>query len=404
MTIIEEGHIHAFGEIDSKGNPTGDVDEKKIISMITQAPQGLTVGGSFEPTVDDGRKSRVTLVSRDCEEGNTYKIQCLQDGCSNYTIQYTDDRREIIKDHVYNKHLTADGDYETDGVIKVNPTYDSIGKKEITCTVCGAKTIEDIDCLERVNLADLEVELSRNYFMYDGKEKRPSVKVIDEDEKAIPSNLYTVTYQNNKNPGANTAKVIVRANISANPAYDKYCGNITTTYSIVQSRLNKSKIVAGSSAKLTLKGIYSIDDYEMSRDGIISWNRKTGKITGKKAGKVKLTIYGYDKDDNDITVSVNMTVLPKPTAITKIKPLKKGKIKLLWKVNKTCGGYQIQYSLNKKFKKKVKTVKINKRSAKSVTIKGLKAKKVYYIRIRAVDSKAAKVVSRWSKVKKVKIQ
>ena len=403
VTIIEEGHIHAFGEIDSKGNPTGDVDEKKIISMIIQAPQGLTVGGSFEPTVD-GRKSRVTLVSRDCEEGNTYKIQCLQDGCSNYTIQYTDDRREIIKDHVYNKHLTADGDYETDGVIKVNPTYDSIGKKEITCTVCGAKTIEDIDCLERVNLADLEVELSRNYFMYDGKEKRPSVKVIDEDEKAIPSNLYTVTYQNNKNPGANTAKVIVRANISANPAYDKYCGNITTTYSIVQSRLNKSKIVAGSSAKLTLKGIYSIDDYEMSRDGIISWNRKTGKITGKKAGKVKLTIYGYDKDDNDITVSVNMTVLPKPTAITKIKPLKKGKIKLLWKVNKTCGGYQIQYSLNKKFKKKVKTVKINKRSAKSVTIKGLKAKKVYYIRIRAVDSKAAKVVSRWSKVKKVKIQ
>ena len=403
VTIMAKGHIHSFGEVDAAtGNPTGETDEKKIQAMIAQAPADLAVKGSFQASVDN-KKSRVTLISRNCEDGNTYKIQCLEEGC-NYEIDYLDEREEIQKEHVYKTHTTPDGDVETDGTIIEAPTYDTMGKKEVTCTVCGAKTIEEIDCLERVDLSDLEVELSRTYFMYDGKEKRPAVKVYDEDEKVISPGLYTVTYQNNKNPGANTARVLVKAKTSAKPQNDKYCGSVTVTYSIVQSALSKSKIVAGSSAKLTLKGIYTIDDYEMNRDGIISWNRKTGAVTGKKAGKVRLTIYGYDKDDNDITVSVNVTVLPKATAISKVKPLKKGKVAVSWKVNKTCGGYQVQYSLDKKFKKKVKTVKVTKRTAKSVTLKGLKAKKTYYIRMRSVDSKAAKVVSAWSKVKKVKVK
>lgn len=406
VTIMAKGHIHAFSAVGEDGNPTGDIDENKIVEMIKQAPSNLAVKGSF--TAEDkttGRKSKVTLISRNCEDGNVYDIECLEDGCNHYTItSYTDDREEVLKEHVYKTHQTADGDIETDGVIKVYPTYDSIGKKEITCTVCGTKTTEDIDCLERVNLRDLEVELSRTYFIYDGKEKRPAVKVLDENEKALASNLYTVTYQNNKNPGVNTAKVIIRAKRNSDPKKDKYCGSATATYSIVQAALNRSKIVAGSSAKLTLRGIYTIDDYEMNRDGIISWNKKTGTVTGKKAGQVKLTIYGYDKDDNDITVSVTVTVLPKATAITKVKPLKKGRIVVSWKKNKTCGGYQVQYTLDKKFKKKVKTVKVTKWAAQSVTIKGLKAKKKYYVRIRAVDSKAAKVVSAWSKVKTVKVK
>lgn len=407
ITIMATGHIHAFSEVNEAGNPTGELDEKKIVEMIKQAPSDLALKKSFKATVTDKdvkRYSNITLVSKNCEDGNVYDITCLEDGCDNYTITYTDDREEVLKDHVYKTHTTADGEVENDGIIKVKPTYNSLGKKEITCTVCGAKTIEDIDCLERVNLGDLEVQLSHTYFIYDGREKRPAVKVLDENEKVIPSSLYTVTYQNNKNPGANTARVVIKAKISSKPQNDKYCGSVSATYSIVQSVLSKTKIVTGSSAKLILKGMYTIDDYEMNRDGIISWNRKTGTITGKRAGQVRLTIYGYDRDDNDITVSVNVTIIPKSTAIAKVKPLKKGKISVSWKVNKTCGGYQLQYTLDKKFKKKVKTIKVTKRTAKSVTIKGLKAKKTYYIRIRAVDSKAAKVPSAWSKAKKVKVK
>lgn len=399
VTVTVKDHIHAFGATDATGKPTGDVDSAKIVAMIGQAPADLKVGESFTAKDASTNKSaKLTLLSKNCEDGNQYEITCGEEGCNGYTITYLDDRTEVIKDHVYKTYTTADGDVENEGTVIIKPTYETLGKKELTCTVCGAKTYEDIECLERINLSDFEVELSSNYFMYDGREKKPSVRLLDDNERALSSSVYTVTYQNNRNPGDNTARVIIR------PRSNDYCGSVTATYSIVQVSLSRSSFTVSGSAKLILRGIATIDDYETNRDGIISWNRKTGVITGKKAGQVRLTIYAYDKEDNDITISVTVTVMPKATSIAKIKKLKKGQISVSWKKNKTCGGYQIQYSLDKKFKKKVKTVKVQKKTATSAVIKGLKAKKTYYVRIRAVDSKAAKAVSAWSKAKKVKIK
>lgn len=70
----------------------------------------------------------------------------------------------------------------------------------------------------------------------------------------------------------------------------------------------------------------------------------------------------------------------------------------------TCykGGYEVQYALNKKFKKaKTKTTKKT-----TFTIKKLKKKKTYYVRVRAytIDANRKKVQGKWSKVKKVKIK
>ena len=84
----------------------------------------------------------------------------------------------------------------------------------------------------------------------------------------------------------------------------------------------------------------------------------------------------------------------------KIK-LQKKTLKASWKKLTNISGYQIQYAPNKKFKKaKSKTVK-----STSVTIKKLKKKKTYFVRVRAyklVDGK--KVYGKWSVVKKVKIK
>ena len=68
--------------------------------------------------------------------------------------------------------------------------------------------------------------------------------------------------------------------------------------------------------------------------------------------------------------------------------------KLLLKKTKSI---QIQYSTNKKFKKKVVTKSVGKNKAK-VTLK-LKKKKTYYIRVRY---KGTKGHSKWSAAKKVK--
>ena len=87
--------------------------------------------------------------------------------------------------------------------------------------------------------------------------------------------------------------------------------------------------------------------------------------------------------------------------IEKIVRKGKGKFKVTWKKTAGVVGYQVQYSLNKKMKaakkKNCKTV--------GVTIKKLKKKKTYYIRVRAYKMNGKKkVYGKWSTVKKVKIK
>jgi len=83
----------------------------------------------------------------------------------------------------------------------------------------------------------------------------------------------------------------------------------------------------------------------------------------------------------------------------KIKKAKKGKrkIKLVWKKVKGAKSYQVQYSKSSKFKKA--TNKYTKK--KNITLKKLKSKKRYYIRVRAVNGSN---YGKWSKVKKVKVK
>ena len=66
---------------------------------------------------------------------------------------------------------------------------------------------------------------------------------------------------------------------------------------------------------------------------------------------------------------------------------------------------EIQISTKKSFPRKATTVKLVKKGKKSYTIKKLKKKKVYYVRVRYIKYvKGKKHVSKWSKVKKVKVK
>lgn len=102
------------------------------------------------------------------------------------------------------------------------------------------------------------------------------------------------------------------------------------------------------------------------------------------------------------------TILPKATSLTKITAKKKGFTAKWKKQSKQVTGYELQYSINKKFTKKTtKTVKIGKYKTITKTISKLNAKKKYYVRIRTyktvkVKGKNTKLYSKWSKVKTVK--
>ena len=108
-------------------------------------------------------------------------------------------------------------------------------------------------------------------------------------------------------------------------------------------------------------------------------------------------------NDTATTLQAKNTVSkPKSTNTKNIKTAKKA-ISVTWKKVGGVKGYQIQVATDKKFKKNKKTVTVKKQKTTKTTVKKLKAKKKYYVRVRTykiVNGK--KVYSSWSKVKSVK--
>lgn len=96
------------------------------------------------------------------------------------------------------------------------------------------------------------------------------------------------------------------------------------------------------------------------------------------------------------------TVKPKKTSIKKLSKGKK-KFTVTWAKVSGVKGYQIQYSSNKKFKKNNKSVTVTKQKTTKATVKKLKSKKKYYVRVRTYKTvNGKKIYSSWSKVKSVK--
>ena len=96
----------------------------------------------------------------------------------------------------------------------------------------------------------------------------------------------------------------------------------------------------------------------------------------------------------------NKKTLPKVN-LRMLKNKKGRKLVVRWNTVKGAKGYQLQYALSKKFKKK-KSIQTKKTK---YIIKKLKKKKTYYIRVRAYKMNGKKkVYGKWSKVKKIKVK
>ena len=113
------------------------------------------------------------------------------------------------------------------------------------------------------------------------------------------------------------------------------------------------------------------------------------------------------KDNTSSTAGQKILRIPQVKGLKILSQSKKDKksktckVTLSWKKVTGAKGYQLQYALNKKFKKK-KSVQTKKTK---YTIKKLKKKKTYYIRVRAYKMNGKKkVYGKWSTVKKVKIK
>ena len=109
-----------------------------------------------------------------------------------------------------------------------------------------------------------------------------------------------------------------------------------------------------------------------------------------------------NKNFNTITGYKTIVNNPVKTSITKLSRGKRSfAVKWAKKTTQTTG-YQIQYSTSSSFKSGNKAVTVTSNKATSKTIKGLKAKKKYYVRVRSYKTvNGNKVYGAWSAVKAV---
>ncbi len=122
--------------------------------------------------------------------------------------------------------------------------------------------------------------------------------------------------------------------------------------------------------------------------------------SNKNVGDAKVTVTGKKAYSGSVTKT--FTIKPKGTFLSRLTSKSKG-FKVKWKKQAVqTSGYQIQYAAKSSFSNK-RTKTITNRTKTTVTLKQLKAKKKYYVRVRTYKLVSGKkIYSAWSGVKKVK--
>ena len=178
--------------------------------------------------------------------------------------------------------------------------------------------------------------------------------------------------------------------------------NATTTVKIdpTGKKLTKAKITVsnktytGKAIKPTVTVKYSGKKLKKGTDYTVSYKNN------KKIGTATAIINGKGKYVGTRTVTFKIT--PKKTSIKKLSSGKK-KIKVKWGKVTNSSGYQIVVATNKGFSKNKKEIYVKSKSSDSKTITKLKAKKTYYVRLRAYKTvKGKKIYAPYTKTVKVK--
>ncbi|MBQ9965487.1 MAG: fibronectin type III domain-containing protein, partial [Clostridia bacterium] len=246
--------------------------------------------------------------------------------------------------------------------------------------------------LKLAGVENLRVSLSETSYIYNGKVRRPKVTVKDINDFPLTKNEdYTVKYSSGrKNIGKYKVTVTFKGQYSGKKVvYFTINPKIkisSTKYTYTGKTKRPTVTITNSSGKKISTKYYSIG-YSSGR---------------KKVGKYTITI--KFKKGHSGTYKKTFTIVPKGTTASKLTAAKKSLKVTIKKQSAQTTGYEIQYSTSKKFPKSTtKTKTINSYKTTRSTIKGLKAKRTYYVRVRTYKTVGkTKYYSAWSKYKSVK--
>ena len=264
------------------------------------------------------------------------------------------------------------------------------GSKHKECTVCK-KVLEtaEIPALSRISISKASVTLSTSTYAYDGKAKKPGVKVKLNGKTLKNGTDYTVSYSNNTKVG--TAKVTITGK-------GNYTGSVSKTYSI-KNNFKKATVSGISTKAFTGKNItqsitvkYNGKTLKNGTDYTVSYsnNKSIGTATVKITGKGSYTG----------TVTKTFKINPAKQEIQKLTAKSKAFF-VDWAQKGSATGYEIQYATNSKFTSAKKVTITNNKTDKT-TISKLSGKKKYYVRVRSYTTvKGTKYYGAWSASKSV---
>ena len=227
---------------------------------------------------------------------------------------------------------------------------------------------------------------------YTGKGLTQSPKITYGDTTLTNGTDYALTYKNNVNVGTATVTITGKGN---------YSGSISRTFKITSKSITSSTVTGIKDKTYTGK---NLTQAPVVKDGSMVLKNGTdytlSYTSNKNVGTATVIITG--KGNYTGTIKKTFKINPKGTSLKKLTAGKK-QFKATWNKQATqTTGYQVQYSTNKNFKSGNKTVKITKNKTTSKTVKSLKAKKKYYVRIRTYKTVNGKTYySGWSNVKNV---
>lgn len=170
--------------------------------------------------------------------------------------------------------------------------------------------------------------------------------------------------------------------------------------------IKPSKATLSVGKSLTVKTTVSPSNANNKKLKWSTSNRKiatvssSGRISAKKAGKVKITVQAVDGSNQKAVL--NVTVVPKKLSAPKVRKKDSHSVMVSWKKGKDVTGYEVRMSTKKNtgFVKKG----IVKKNTTKLTVKNLKKGKTYYFRVRALK-KISKTTYKgeWSKTVKFKM-
>lgn len=249
-------------------------------------------------------------------------------------------------------------------------------------------------------------KIKESMTLLDMREYEDFMKEYSKTHKKIPNSLGKDLYSLIKKYGNSKLKekyndfVIYYKDTNSSKNFFKWDSKAygVTVYDILPTiKLSKSSYVYNGKAQKPTVAVTNYDGRKLTGSSYYKVSYPDGR---KNVGeyKVKITIKG----SLGSTVYKTFTIKPKSTKITGLTA-KNDAFKIKWSKKTTQStGYQIRYSLKSSFSS-YEDVLIKKDTTTSKTIKNLKSKKNYYVKIRTyktVDGK--KIYSAWSSTKKVK--